>query len=483
MGATREGRTARAASGVPADLRAGIYLDLWERQVSAKALGTPQPAPMAGGCNIARAERQTAAANADGGLQPVGNPDRTGQPSPLIFHLGAALSIYGQAIMAAPRADSPSFPWQPELAAAARRLGSDLDPIEVAEEVAARLRATIRGIEAWQRHPYRRDLAEPPVVWRNGCSRLLDYGQVPEATAPDGLPVLVVPSLINRGYILDLMEGRSVLRALAAAGLRPFALDWGEPGPVEAGFGLGDYGSERLLPALAEVRARTGRDVAVLGYCMGATLAVGMAARAPEGISALATLGAPWDFASARGIAGGLRAMLRAEGSARTEALLRAAGEAFGLVPVSLFQTLFALVNPVQATVKFQKFARMDPRSEPARLFVALEDWLADGVPMPAPAAIDLLVHWQIGNVTAWRQWQFLGGMVDPGRIRIPTLVLAGQKDSIAPPPLSEPLARAIPGARLLRPRTGHVGMVVGEAAGAEVVQPLVDFLHAHAGG
>ena len=410
-----------------------------------------------------------------GGAAPA--PHRVGQPSPLIFHLGAALAAYGQALVAAPRADSPSFPWRPELAEAGRRLGPDLDQIAVAREVAARLRATVEGIEIWQRHPYRRTLVDPPAVWQAGSTRLLDYGQAPEATAPEGPPVLVVPSLINRGYILDLLPGRSVLRALAAEGLRPLVIDWGDPGRDEARFGLGDYGTERLLPALEAVRAMTRREVAVLGYCMGGTLAVGLAARAPAGVAALATLGAPWDFASTCGIAGALRAMIRAEGPRRAEGLLAAMGEAFGLVPVALFQMLFAMVNPIQASVKFQKLARLDPGGAAARHFVALEDWLADGVPMAAPAACDLLIRWQIENAPARGAWRFLGGMVEPARIEVPALVVAGQGDSIAPPALAEPLAAAIPGARLRRPRTGHVGMVVGGAAGSAVLRPLARFL------
>jgi polyhydroxyalkanoate synthase len=215
---------------------------------------------------------------------------------------------------------------------------------------------------------------------------------------------------------------------------------------------------------------------------MGGTLAAGLAAREPSGIVALATLGAPWDFTSVRGVAGSLRAMIRAEGPTRTDALITALGEAFGMVPVSLFQLLFAMVNPIQAVLKFQRLARLDPQGPAARLFVAVEDWLADGVPMPAPAARDLLIGWQIENTPARRSWHFLGGAVEPGRIRVPTLVFAGRSDSIAPPALAEPLAAAIPGARLRRPRTGHVGMIVGGAAGGAVMRPLAQFLLAHRG-
>jgi polyhydroxyalkanoate synthase len=409
-------------------------------------------------------------------------PHRVGQPSPLVFHLGAALSAYAQALLAAPRADTAGFPWAEDLARAAKALGPDLDRTEIAAEVGARLSATLRGLEAWQTHPYRRTLDDPPEIWRAGGACLLDFGAVPEATAPDGPPVLVIPSLINRAYILDLTDERSMLRWMAGRGLRPVLLDWGDPGAAEAGYDLDAYGARRLVPALSHLREITERHVSVLGYCMGGTLAAGLAARAPDGVASLATIGAPWDFASTMGIAGGFRGLIRAQGPHRVEAMLETMGQAFGAVPVSLFQTLFALVDPMQASVKFRRLSALDPDSRAARHFVALEDWLADGVPMSAPAARDLLVDWQIRNVTAARSWRFLGGEVDPRDIRAPSLVFCGRGDTIAPPSLSHPLGASIPKATLVEPATGHVGMIVGSAARAQVWEPLAAFLATHAG-
>ncbi len=431
---------------------------------------------------VARPDPLVAARAADGPPTPEAAagpaPHRLGEPSPLLFHLGVALAAYAQAMAAAPRADAPGFPWASrDLADAAAALGPDLDQVEVAAEVGARLAAMLRGIEVWQRHPYRRRVEDPPTIWSAGGTRLLDYGQAPEAADPEGQPVLVVPSLINRAYVLDLAPEWSMLRWLAAQGLRPALLDWGTPGPDEAAFGLDEYGAARLLPALRAFQEAAGRPVALLGYCMGGTLSAGLVARAPEGVSAFAAIGAPWDFDSTLGVSGGLRAMFRAEGPARVARMIEALGEAFGLVPVSVFQTIFACVNPIQAALKFQKLARLDPASAAARHFVAIEDWVADGVPMPAPAARNLLVDWQILNATAAGRWRFLGAEVDLGAIAMPALAVCGAQDAIAPPPLSLALAAAIPGARVLAPRTGHVGMVVGSVARAAVWRPLAAFL------
>ncbi len=112
--------------------------------------------------------------------------------------------------------------------------------------------ALLRGIAAYRRHPWQRDLADPPALWQEGSSTLLDFGP------PNGRPVLVVPSLVNRAYVLDLLPDHSMMRYLAAQGLRPVLLDWGFPGPIEQGFSLSDYIAGRLDRALRAAIAATG---------------------------------------------------------------------------------------------------------------------------------------------------------------------------------------------------------------------------------
>ena len=146
-------------------------------------------------------------------------------------------------------------------------------------------------------------------------------------------------------------------------------------------------------------------------------------------------------------------------------------------MPVSVFQTLFAMVNPMQASLKLQKLARLDPDGTAARLFVALEDWLAEGVPMPAGAARDLLVGWQVRNLTATGGWRFLGGVVDPGAIDgagARRLGHARRDRAAAARRAARPGDPARPHAR---PQTGHVGMVVGSLARPQVWRPIAGFL------
>ena len=58
---------------------------------------------------------------------------------------------------------------------------------------------------------------------------------------------------------------------------------------------------------------------------------------------------------------------------------------ALGTLPVDALQALFALPDPAAIAAKYRAFGRMDQDGEAARDFVALEDWLNDGVPLGGP--------------------------------------------------------------------------------------------------
>ncbi|MGM0585096.1 MAG: alpha/beta fold hydrolase [Pseudomonadota bacterium] len=397
------------------------------------------------------------------------------------MHLAAAAASYGQAMSLSALAGDGRFPWAEPARGEGRAAGRALaqagaeGPAALGLEAARRLREMVEGVERYQGHPYRRRLEDPPALWRAGSARLLDYGRAPEAADPEGAPVLVVPSLVNRAWVLDLDGRRSLLRRLAGLGFRPLLMDWGDPEGAERGFDLSAYFRERLAPAAEAAAEAAGEAPAVLGYCMGGAFAAGLAARRPELVARLALIGAPWDFSRLQGLGAALPALAQAE-EAALRARIAGMGEMLGAVPVDLLQLLFAALDPTLALRKFRRFARM-PEGEAAERFVATEDWLNAGPALAAPAAAEIAAGWYLENRTARNLWRLDGVPVAPGAIDRPALAFCSASDRIAPPPCAEALARAIPGARLRRPRTGHVGMIVGSAAPREVWDPLARFL------
>ncbi|MFQ3622197.1 MAG: alpha/beta fold hydrolase [Acetobacteraceae bacterium] len=394
---------------------------------------------------------------------------QTALPAALLATTSSSASSTGST-----RSNGASWRWRSEQACLqaadlARRLDaaghapSDLAG-PVLRALAAEDRALIAGIAAYRRHPWRRTLADPPVLWSEGGTRLLDYGAT-AALSPGATILLVVPSLVNRAHILDLMDGASMLRWLAAQGIRPLLLDWGWPGPTERAFTLTDYIAGRLERALTVATREAGGPVLLAGYCMGGTLALAAAHRRPDLVRGLALLATPWDFHAGEPD--------RARVLAALLPLFEPAMAFADTLPIDLLQTLFALLDPFGVTSKYRAFARLDPAGARARLFVALEDWLNDGVPLPAPVARECLAGWYGRNEPAQMRWRVAGLPVDPRAVAVPAFLAIPARDRIVPPDSSRPLASLLPRAEVLEPTAGHIGMAAGSGAEAALWRPL----------
>ncbi|MGE4062595.1 MAG: alpha/beta fold hydrolase [Rhodospirillaceae bacterium] len=371
-------------------------------------------------------------------------------PESDLAHLVAAEAV-GQS------PDALQDPWQ-----------AHVDPVRfidsLTRESAARMSGFVEGVRAYQAHPHRRTLDPLPAVWKRGAAQLRSAGG-------EGPAVLFVPSLVNRSYILDLAEGRSLMRTCAREGLNAFLLDWGDPTDAELAFTVTDYMEGVLIPALEEITSRTGEKVRLAGYCMGGTLAAAAAVLRPDLIGKLALLAAPWDFHTESAAA---RALMKA-----MEAPISIMIEAEGRGSVDLLQAMFASLDPTLAGRKFRGFARLDPASEEARRFVELEDWLNEGVPLAGPVMKEVLSSWYGANAPARGVWRVADTLIDPGRITAPTLALIPGQDRIVPPESARALANAVPGAEVRDVPFGHIGMVAGGSAPKRVYAPLIEWLRA----
>ncbi len=398
---------------------------------------------------------------------------RTG-PRPLPLHLMSAASVWTGSRLASTLSRNGSLGWNPALAPLAAPLEASLRSVPAEafaaaldREIAARADAFLGGLERYRRHPYARDPAEPPAVWQRGSTRLLDYR--PEG----GAPVLVVPSLINRAYILDLMPDKSLLRHLAGAGLRPLLVDWRAPGVAERGFDLTDYVAGRLEAAAEAAAGVAGGKLGVLGYCMGGLLAVALAQRRPDLVSGLVLLATPWDFHAERAEHARLLGQL-------TRPLIESFA-ALGEVPVDVLQMFFLANDPLTAMRKFTRLHALPAGGEAEREFVALEDWLNDGVPLALPVAEQALGSWYGENLPGLGKWCIADRPVLPEEVEAPSLVLVPRQDRIVPPLTAAALADHLIDAERISPPLGHIGMVVGRGAPAAVWAPVTAWLAAHA--
>lgn len=331
------------------------------------------------------------------------------------------------------------------------------------EEILHQDRALIAGIAAYRSAPYMRELRPPPAIWEEEETQLLDYGGA-------GPAVLFVPSLINRAYILDLMEGGSMLRFLSGQNLHPYLLDWGWPGEVERQFSLTDYIAGRLERALAAIPG----PVILAGYCMGGLLALASALRAQQSgsgkIRALALFATPWDFHAADATL----PKRVSEAMPAIELMLQFSST----LPIDALNTLFAMVDPYGVGDKYRDFAAQDKTLPRAQRFVAMEDWLADGVPLAAPVARETLGGWYVANTPARNQWRVAGQVVDPAKLTLPAFCAIPARDRLVPAVSAQALAARLAQATVIQPKAGHIGMVAGSTSETSLWRPFADWVH-----
>lgn len=406
-----------------------------------------------------------------------GAPARRSAPRPLAAHVVASAVDFQQGVSLALGAADPRFPWRDTLrrdgAAAGRALtavGPEAAHRAVLDVAVADCLTALRGAQDYQSAPALRRPKPPNPVWRRGAARLLDYDM---GAAEDGArpTLMALPSLVNAPWILDLTRARSFLRGLARRGVRPALLDWGDPGPEERAFDLADYVLRRAVPALEALSVRRGGPVALFGHCMSGALAAALAALRPELVDRVVLMAAPWDFAV-------LRPPPASRPSERDlRQLIDACGAGFGGVPSDILNTLFFMRDPLQATRKFPLFARRGRRSPQGRLFMAVEDWLARGPRLAAPAAQTLFVDWGLNDALARGRWRLDGTVFRPEAVAARFLVVASAADTVAPLAAVTAAVDAFPQAELLQPSGGHVGMLVGGRAEAEVWDPIAKWL------
>src|SRR5438067_1850045 len=140
----------------------------------------------------------------------------------------------------------------------------------------------LAGLRAYERAPRRQRPQLKPEISRVRGATLRDHGGV-------GTPAVLVPSLINPPRILDLDEQVSLTAAIAGMGRRTLLLDWGKASD-RAELSVAGHIEDLLLPLLRSI----GEPVALIGYCLGGTMAIA-AANLVE-VERVVTLAAPWNF-------------------------------------------------------------------------------------------------------------------------------------------------------------------------------------------
>lgn len=304
----------------------------------------------------------------------------------------------------------------------------------------------LAGLRAYEHAPRReRPSPNPEIACVRGAA-LRDHGG-------KGPAAILVPSLINPPRILDLDQEVSLTSAIAQMDRHVLLLDWGKA-DERSELSVAGHIEELLLPLLRSMN----EPVALIGYCLGGTMAIA-AANLIE-VECVATLAAPWNFARyPESSHRALQDMWRHS---------EAASKTLGALPMEVLQAAFWSLDPERTVRKFAEFGQLDPMSAEARRFIELEEWANEGEPLPYPAAKELVEDLFGRDLAGSGKWT-TGGQVMTDGLAVPCLHITAERDLITPP-------QTAAAGEIFAVPTGHVGMIVGSAR-ARLHQELGRFL------
>ena len=272
-----------------------------------------------------------------------------------------------------------------------------------------------------------KDLAVTPggVVHATDQFELIQYQPVTESVYR--YPLLIVPPMINKYYIVDLAPGRSMVEFLVASGHQVFVMSWRNPDARHRDWGLDTYGAA-LTDALAAVKAVTGAAKAhVCALCSGGIMTSMVAAH-------LAVTGQLDQLASlCLGVAVLDQTQAGTASAAideTTAAAAMAVSSARGYLDGRALAEVFAWLRPDDLIWNYWVNNYLQGKSPPA--FDILY-WNADVTRLPAALHHDFLRLGLANALVTPGAAAMLGSPVDLGKVDVDAYVVAGITDHLCP--------------------------------------------------
>jgi polyhydroxyalkanoate synthase len=290
---------------------------------------------------------------------------------------------------------------------------------------------------------------------------LILYNYTPTAKKPFKIPVLIVYALVNRPYMVDLQENRSLVRNLLAEGIDVYLIDWGYPQKGDRWLTIDDYVNGYIDNCVDFLRQRHDLEaINILSICQGGSLSLCYTALHPEKVKNLITMVAPVDFHTCDGMLNLWSGCTHGPDSMDVDSMV----DALGNIPGDFMNFGYLMLKPFQLNV--EKYIGMaDILDDEARLinFLRMEKWIFDSPDQAGETFRQFLKDFYQENKLIKGEVELGSRKVDLGQITMPVLNLYAEKDHLVPPASSMALeeyvgtddytARSFP--------VGHIGMYV----------------------
>jgi polyhydroxyalkanoate synthase len=312
------------------------------------------------------------------------------------------------------------------------------------------------------------------LVYSEDKLRLFHYEPSAKKVCP--IPMLVVYALVNRQYMMDIQEDRSLFKNLLSLGIDLYVVDWGYPGRIDKYITMEDYIYGYMDNCVNFIRERTGnKKINLLGVCQGGTFAAIYAALFPEKIKNLIAMVAPVDFRTEDGL-------LNVWSQYMDVDLMV---DVFGNIPGDFMNLGFLWLKPFQLILdKYVGLLDNIGDEYVVKNFLRMEKWIFDSPDQAGEAFRKFVKDMYQENKLVKGTFTLGDRRVDLKKITMPVLNIFGEKDHLVPPSCSRPLEKLVASKDVtnLAFPLGHIGMYVSSKSQKELAPTVAKWLFDRSG-
>lgn len=307
------------------------------------------------------------------------------------------------------------------------------------------------------------------------------YRFAARATPPAGPPVLLVPPLAAPALCFDLRRGCSLAEHLVDAGRRVYLVDYGNIDFADRELGIEHWVDDVLPKAIQQVsKDAGGQPVHLVAWCLGGIFSVLTAADKPDlPIASITSVAAPIDV-SAVPLVAPVRPLVKLTGGR----LLSPIYQAFGGVPRQVVKSAYQLAGFDKYVMKpWAMLSKLYDRDFLAQI-AAVDHFMNNMIAYPGRTFGQLYHQVFRSNDLHDGTISLSGHRISLADVRVPTLVIAGSGDGIAPARSVRRLTDVLTSAPEVRFETcpgGHLGVLTGRAARTTTWTKIDDFLAEYA--
>lgn len=301
--------------------------------------------------------------------------------------------------------------------------------------------------------------------------KLTLYRYQPRVAQPHPVPLLIVYALVNRPYMMDLQEDRSMIRGLLDAGLDVYLIDWGYPDAGDRHLNLADYVHRYIGHCVDALRTRHDMDaINLLGVCQGGALSLCFTALYPEKICNLITMVTPVDFHTPDSV---LTHLIR---YVDVDLLV----DTLGNLPGQLLNFAFVSLSPFRlAGQKYVDVIDILDDAQALKNFLRMEKWIFDSPDQAGEAFRQFAKDFFQQNKLVKNGVVIGERRVDLRNITMPVLNVYASQDHLVPPAASKALAGCCNSRDYseLSFKGGHIGIYVSARSQREIPPAIASWL------